>query len=509
MGIYLAIDVGSSSLTALVLDTGHRAACAVESIPNRHETTPAAGRRGGRSEWNLNAMVADAVDLARRAVERAGVRVDGIGVTGQQHGCQLLEADGTPRGPFIGWQDRRAAEPVSTAAGAPTCLDLAAQRGGARRMGSGLPRFAGTGCALEPKQTAALLVWLQRNGAISLGGRAVTAPDYLVRRLTDGADSLDPTCAHGWGAYDVIAGDWHRDLIAALGLPGALLPPLAGAATVAGPLARSFADRLGLPAGTPVAVASGDHQCSFAGSVARHADSVAVNVGTGGQVSVFVADPLVTKTLELRPFINTGYLLTSAGTVGGRQFRYLREFTLQAAAVAAPEGGAQRPLPTADADAVYERLVDAAEAAGEVAGGVECEPRFDGTPEDAAACARFTGLTATNFTPGNLARALLNGIARELHAAYRESVALGAGERTILVGSGNGVRRNRVLRRELARRFGSDPLLGAILEEAAVGAALCAAVATGEYPDIAAACAAVLGNSQANVGTWRHRNLRR
>lgn len=159
--------------------------------------------------------------------------------------------------------------------------------------------------------------------------------------------------------------------------------------------------------------------------------SVAVNVGTGGQVSVFVADPLVTKTLELRPFINTGYLLTSAGTVGGRQFRYLREFTLQAAAVAAPEGGAQRPLPTADADAVYERLVDAAEAAGEDAGGVECEPRFDGTPEDAAACARFTGLTATNFTPGNLARALLNGIARELHAAYRESVALGAGERTI------------------------------------------------------------------------------
>ena len=38
-------------------------------------------------------MVADAVDLAHRVVERAGagMRVDGIGVTGQQHGCQLLE----------------------------------------------------------------------------------------------------------------------------------------------------------------------------------------------------------------------------------------------------------------------------------------------------------------------------------------------------------------------------------------------------------------------------------
>ena len=368
MGLYLAIDLGSSSLTALLLDTGHGAARAVESIPNRHETPPAAGRRAGRSEWNLDGMVADAVDLARRVVERAGVggRVDGIGVTGQQHGCQLIDADGTPRGPFIGWQDRRVAEPVGGAAGAPTCLDLAAQCGGARRMGGSLPRFAGTGCPLEPKQSAALLFWLQRHGAIPAGARAVTAPDYLVRCLTGGVDVLDPTSAHGWGTYDVIAGDWDGDLIEALGLPRALFPPLAGAATVAGPLAAPLADRLGLPAGTPVAVASGDHQCSFAGSVARHADSVAVNVGTGGQVSVFMADPPATETLELRPFIGTGYLLTSAGTVGGRQFRYLREFTLQAAVLAAPEGGAQRPLPTADADAVYERLVDAAEAAGEV-----------------------------------------------------------------------------------------------------------------------------------------------
>ena len=60
----------------------------------------------------------------------------------------------------------------------------------------------------------------------------------------------------------------------------------------------------------------------------------------------------------------------------------------------------------------------------------------------------------------DLARALLIGIVRELHAAYREAVVLGTGERPILVGFGNGVRRNRVLRRELARRFGSDPLLG-------------------------------------------------
>ena len=112
----------------------------------------------------------------------------------------------------------------------------------------------------------------------------------------------------------------------------------------------------------------------------------------------------------------------------------------------------------------------AAEAAGQDAGGVRCEPLFDGTPAAMDERARFEGLSAANFTPGNLARALLNGVARELHGAYRQAVALGAGERTTLVGSGNGLRLNPVLRRELARLFGRPPVIGSFREEAAVGA---------------------------------------
>ena len=492
MGRYLAIDLGSTSLTALALDTGRRAPVAVESAANRRETTSAADRRRGRSEWDLDGMVADAVGLARRVVERAGdgAGFDAIGVTGQQHGCQVLGADGRPAGPHINWQDRRASEPSSTAADAPTYIDLVAERGGALREGRSLPRFERTGCPLDPKHTAGLLFRLCADGALADGARAATAPDYLVRCLTGGAHSLDPTIAHGWGVYNVFAGDWDRELATALGLAESLLPPLAGAARVAGPLAAPVAARLGLPSGTPVAVASGDHQCSFAGSVARHAESVAVNVGTGGQMSVFVGDPVEPGWLELRPFMQTGYLLASVGRVGGRNFRYLREFVVQAATLVVSGTGA-------DPDTVYERLVAAAEAASEDAGGVRCVPLFDGTPADTGECARFDGLTATNFTPGNLARALLNGMARELHDAYRETLALGAGERTVLVGSGNGLRLNPVLRGELGRLFGHPPVIGTLTEEAAVGAALCAAVATGEHATVSEASAALLGEEPA------------
>ena len=90
-------------------------------------------------------------------------------------------------------------------------------------------------------------------------------------------------------------------------------------------------------------------------------------------MSVFVDEPVKPGWLELRPFIRTGHLLAAVGLVGGRNFRYLREFVAQAATLGAD--------------------------------GVRCVPLFDGTPADTGERARFEGLTAANFTPGNLARA--------------------------------------------------------------------------------------------------------
>jgi sedoheptulokinase len=56
-----------------------------------------------------------------------------------------------------------------------------------------------------------------------------------------------------------------------------------------------------------------------------------------------------------------------------------------------------------------------------------------------------------------------------------------------LVGSGNGIARNRLFARILAQRFGLPLYLPALNEEAAVGAALLAAVGSGEIPSLAEA----------------------
>lgn len=499
MGRYLAIDLGSTSLTAVVVESEPWSVLEVESAANRREMTSATDRRRGRSEWDLDGMVTDAIDLAHQVVQRVGdgLGFDGIGVTGQQHGCQILSADGSPTGPFLSWQDRRAGDLSSTVIGAPTYVELVAERGGAYQDGESLPRFRRTGCPLNPRHTAPLLFWLDADGALSEDARAATAPDYLVSCLTGGTHLLDSTIAHAWGVYDVFSGEWDHEVVTSLGLAESLFPPLAGSAEVAGVLDEKIATQIGLKAGTPVAVASGDHQCSFAGSVARHAESVAVNVGTAGQVSLFIDEPVEPRWLELRPFMQRGYLLAAVGRVGGRNFRYLREFISQATTFGFADMDAVVTDSSIDQDTLYQRLVAAAGAAGQDAGGVRCVPLFEGTPDNTGKRAYFEGLTATNFTPGNLTRALLNGIVRELHEGYNQAVDLGAGARTTLVGSGNGLRLNPVLREEMARQFGLPLVSGTFIEEAAVGAALCASVSVGEYLTVQEASETLFGYTTA------------
>ena len=82
-------------------------------------------------------------------------------------------------------------------------------------------------------------------------------------------------------------------------------------------------------------------------------------------------------------------------------------------------------------------------------------------------------------------------------SAFFEEMRPVVGTRPLLVGAGNGVRRNRLLAQILARRFGMSLLIPSHSEEAAVGAALAAAVGLDIFPDLDAAAAALLDYAEA------------
>ena len=487
MSVFVGIDIGSTTVTAVAIDIATGRSLGSEAVSNSAEITLPAEKARGRSEWDFSRIEETAFDAVRRLVGRVGAgSVDGIGVTGQQQGCQLFDSSSLDTvGPLISWQDRRTTEPIS---GDNSYLDRIAELGASHLVSEGPKGFAASGCPLVPGYTSAIIYWLHSNGMLAPNLKASTVPEFFVSRLTGQPPVTDATDAAGWGVFDVVNSRWNRELIDDLGLPPQVLPEIAQSCTKAGGLTKNAAERTGLSEGIPVSVASGDHQCSFAGAIGDIESSIGINVGTGGQCSVFVPETSALRqrdgwpdygSLELRPFIESGYLLAGVGVVGGRSFRTVRDFF--AGVGDSLFGGA------GDSDRVYSRLVELAAKSAPGADGIEFEPFFTGTRREPGRRGEVSGLTPGNFTTGNVARALFEGMARQLHGSYVEAMELGSGAKSYLVGSGNGIRKNPVLRESLEALFGLPMRLSSHVDEAAVGAALCASVAAGASESISAA----------------------
>ena len=501
MRLALGIDLGSTSVTVVAVrvqdDTAELVAS--RSASNDAETTSATDRLIGRSEWDIEAMVGrTAQTVAELCSSIEAAEVVAIGVTGQQQGCQLLDVDGSPIGPFIAWQDQRCKDEVGDSDG--NFLDVMASRGGATRRGEGLPSFKDAGCPIVTGYTTPTLFWLDYLGMMPSGvDAAITAPEYLAHRLVGSRRPVtDVTDAAGWGVLNVPKRCWNDDLIEELGINSGLFPEIVDSCTVVGGLAGEMSNVAGLKAGTPVSVPSGDHQCAFVGAVEDASDTVAINIGTGGQATVFLDDLASLKRdpvdgsinhgwLELRPHIERGYLLAGVGVVGGRTFRVLKDFFVRTAQTVFD-------IECVDEDKVYERLANLADAAvsSESTDAMAASALFTGSREYPDARGEFAGISPGNFTPASMALAVFRSMAAELSKSYRSAVELGAGRRERIVGSGNGLRLNSALRRCFEEAFGAPVSIGKVREEAAVGAALTGAVAVGIYPDIGTASKALV-----------------
>jgi sugar (pentulose or hexulose) kinase len=118
---------------------------------------------------------------------------------------------------------------------------------------------------------------------------------------------------------------------------------------------------------------------------------------------------------------------------------------------------------------------------------LRCAPYFTGSRVDPTLRATWSGMSAENFTPAHMTRALLEGLARALHEGH-ERVTQGAQlAHQRLVGAGNGLRENRVLARVVEEEFGMTLSVPRHREEAAFGAALMAGVGAGLFADLSAA----------------------
>jgi xylulokinase len=272
---FLGLDLGTSSLKAIIVD-GRGRTLAIASAGY-----PLAARHPDWSETDAGSWWDAAISATRRACESAGrPTIGAVGLSGQMHGHVLVDAAAEPLRPAILWSDGRAeserARFESLTAG---------QR---RRLAN--PFMAGA--------AGATLVWLAAHepATYTAARWSLQPKDWLRTRLLAESPVTDASDASATLLWDVPTDRRAEDVIADLGLRSEMFPPVCASTAIAGNLSDTAAATLGLEAGIPVAVGSGDAAAAAVGTGLSGPGRVQMTVGTGAQILLLRDDPAVDPT---------------------------------------------------------------------------------------------------------------------------------------------------------------------------------------------------------------------
>src|ERR671921_1396357 len=257
----LGLDLGTSSLKALLLDEG--GAPLGEGSASYAVRAP----RAGWAESSPEDWWAAVLEATTAAVGRRGAEVKALGLSGQMHGVVLADELGLPLRSAVLWADARSG------------AELAAYRGLDEDLGRRLANPPAVGMA------GPSLLWLrdQEPDAYTSARWALQPKDWLRMRLT-GEAATEPSDASATLLYDLLADDWAYAVVEDLGLRAELLAPLVPSACVAGTLDGEAAGELGLREGLPVAAGAADTAAAMLGTGLLRPGPVQLTVGTGGQV---------------------------------------------------------------------------------------------------------------------------------------------------------------------------------------------------------------------------------
>ncbi len=343
-----------------------------------------------------------------------------IGVTGQMHGIVYTNADGLAVSPLYTWQDGRGNQP---------CRDTTY----AERLNS----HSGYGNVTD--------LYNRENGLVPEDAVGYsTVHDYFVMRLCSLKKAkMHISDAASLGCFDMKSNtfDYPCDI----------------------EVVKDYAIA-GYYKNIPVSVAIGDNQASVFSSLADK-NGILLNVGTGSQVSV-VSDKIVNaEGIETRPYFEGRYLLVGAALCGGRAYALLRDFysRIFSYAVSVDDSEIYR---------IMDKMLEGVESST-----LTVDTRFSGSRADESVRGSISGISTQNFTPEELTCGVLEGMAEELYGMY---LAMNE-KRCGIVGSGNGIRKNRALQKIMEKRFGAELKIPVHHEEAAYGVALFGLISAGYF----------------------------
>ncbi len=428
----IGIDIGTTTICGAVVDVENK--MFIESVTKSNGTFIDTG-----NDWEKiqdpDIIIKTATDIIDELLSRHPDTAS-IGISGQMHGIVYVNADGAPVSNLYIWQDGRGEREYRD--GESYVSYITRVTGKKVATGYGLvTHFYNLKNSLVP------------TGASKL----CTIHDLFAMTLCKNSEPVVHTSnAASLGLFDLENLVFDNTAVEKLGIDKSVLPRVE----------KDFRF-IGSYRNIPVCTAIGDNQAAFLGSLANKDECLLVNIGTGSQISVMCDGYTdVCGSVELRPLYGDKYILVGSSLSGGRAYALLEGFFRSVA-----------NLTGNTVESMYKYMDECADNTDE-----ECtlvvSTLFDGTRENPATRGSISNIGVSNFTPYQMMAGFCKGISRELYEMYCQ---MKTSPKTRLIGSGNGIRKNNLLKKSVLADFGLMPEIPHYKEEASCGAAISSSMA--------------------------------
>jgi xylulokinase len=478
----VGVDVGSTHIKAALVESGSGVLHVARRATETHQV------RGGGAYHRPGEVLAAVNSAIAECVAAAGARRKpaAVGIASMAESGVPVDRRNLPVGDILAWHDprpERQAAWLERQIGAPAL-------------------FARTGLRPEPKYTLPKLLWLREHKAADFTRlRRWAGVAELVALDLTGNLATNASLACRTLAFDVTARAWDVELLGLASLGPDEMPTVLPLGEAVGGLSAAAATRLGLAAGTPVAIAGHDHLAAALGAGVTKPGDVLDSMGSAEATLLVSERPVLADELRRGGYSSGCHALDGLAYVSGglQSSGALIDWFLdtfldggEAKAAGAGHAGAHGRVggSTAAEAERYARFVELLDRAGP--GPVEpiVRPYLRGRTaphRDPSAGLEFEGLRETH-TLVDVAAAVVDGCAYHVRWMLDELARITGTPLDRVKLTGGGARNRRWVAAKAALGPGRLEVVRTD-EAAALGAALVAGIAGGVYGSVEEALA--------------------
>ena len=463
MSYVLGIDIGTSGTKTVLFD--------VSGNPLAYETVeyPLYQPFNGWAEQNPEDWYNATIQGIKSVIGKSGINpseIKGIGLSGQMHGLVLLDKEDKVIRPAIIWCDSRSAkecEELTNMVGKERLIEITAN-----------PALTGF--------TASKLLWVKNNERSNFQkiSHILLPKDYVRLKLT-GDYATEVSDASGMQMLDVANRCWSSEILEKLGISEDMLGKVYESVEVTGTISSGISELTGLSTSTIVVGGASDNGAAAVGTGIIREGKCFTTIGTSGVVYAHTEKMVLDKLGRVHTFcspVPNEYHVMGVTQAAGLSLKWFKDNFCSEDIRIADEKGID----------VYDILNEMAANSPIGANRLLYLPYLMGerTPHLDPNCRGvFFGLSAKH-NKGDLVRAVMEGVSYSLADCFDvlSEMNITLDDMTVCGGGAN----SPVWRRILADLFNLQVKTIHSKQGPALGVAILALTALGEYKNIGEAC---------------------